>query len=101
TWTATTIAEAINILDAATKQLEAQALALEPGGFHERKEAERQTPIHLAIEFDLTDLIAFHKEKGGLVTVCLTRVPNPLEFGITIVDESGQVERFLEKPTWG
>ncbi|MER5816816.1 hypothetical protein [Streptomyces californicus] len=57
TWTATTIAEAINILDAATKQLEAQALALEPGGFYERKEAERQTPIHLAIEFDLTDLI--------------------------------------------
>lgn len=52
-------------------------------------------------DFDLTDLIAFHKEKGGLVTVCLTRVPNPLEFGITIVDEQGQVERFLEKPTWG
>ncbi|MFE2104059.1 NDP-sugar synthase, partial [Streptomyces sp. NPDC059468] len=52
-------------------------------------------------DFDLTDLINFHKEKGALVTVCLTRVPNPLEFGITIVDEEGQVERFLEKPTWG
>lgn len=52
-------------------------------------------------DFDLTDLIAFHKEKGALVTVCLTRVPNPLEFGITIVDEEGKVERFLEKPTWG
>ncbi|MEK8142260.1 NDP-sugar synthase [Streptomyces sp. M10(2022)] len=52
-------------------------------------------------DFDLTELIAFHKEKGALVTVCLTRVPNPLEFGITIVDEEGQVERFLEKPTWG
>ncbi|MGC0408398.1 mannose-1-phosphate guanylyltransferase/phosphomannomutase [Streptomyces sp. SAI-163] len=52
-------------------------------------------------DFDLTDLINFHKEKGSLVTVCLTRVPNPLEFGITIVDEEGKVERFLEKPTWG
>lgn len=52
-------------------------------------------------DFDLTDLINFHKEKGALVTVCLTRVPNPLEFGITIVDEEGKVERFLEKPTWG
>ncbi len=52
-------------------------------------------------DFDLTDLIAFHQEKGALVTVCLTRVPNPLEFGITIVDEEGKVERFLEKPTWG
>ena len=52
-------------------------------------------------DFDLTELIEFHKEKGALVTVCLTRVPNPLEFGITIVDDEGKVERFLEKPTWG
>jgi mannose-1-phosphate guanylyltransferase/phosphomannomutase len=52
-------------------------------------------------DFDLTDLIEFHKAKGGLVTVCLARVPNPLEFGITIVDDEGRVERFLEKPTWG
>jgi mannose-1-phosphate guanylyltransferase/phosphomannomutase len=52
-------------------------------------------------DFDLTDLMRFHREKGALVTVCLTRVPDPLEFGITIVDEQGRVERFLEKPTWG
>ncbi|WP_165988364.1 mannose-1-phosphate guanyltransferase [Streptomyces sp. YIM 98790] len=52
-------------------------------------------------DFDLTDLIRYHREKGALVTVCLTRVPNPLEFGITIVDDEGKVERFLEKPTWG
>ncbi|MEV6213071.1 mannose-1-phosphate guanyltransferase [Kitasatospora sp. NPDC051914] len=52
-------------------------------------------------DFDLSELIAFHREKGALVTVCLTRVPNPLEFGITITDEEGRVERFLEKPTWG
>lgn len=52
-------------------------------------------------DIDLTELIAFHREKGALVTVCLTRVPDPLEFGITIVSEDGRVERFLEKPTWG
>ncbi|MFE1358887.1 sugar phosphate nucleotidyltransferase [Streptomyces harbinensis] len=52
-------------------------------------------------DFDLTDLIAYHRERGALVTVCLTRVPNPLEFGITILKEDGRVERFLEKPTWG
>lgn len=52
-------------------------------------------------DFDLSELIAFHRRKGALVTVCLTRVPNPLEFGITIVDDQGRVERFLEKPTWG
>ena len=43
----------------------------------------------------------FHHDKGALVTVCLTRVPDPLEFGITIVDDDGKVQRFLEKPTWG
>ncbi len=52
-------------------------------------------------DFDLTDLVEFHREKGALVTVCLTRVPDPLEFGITIVDDEGRVQRFLEKPTWG
>ncbi len=52
-------------------------------------------------DFDLTELIRYHRERGALVTVCLTRVPNPLEFGITIVGEDGRVERFLEKPTWG
>lgn len=57
TWTATTIAEALNLLDAATRQLEAQTLALEPGDYSARKDIERTTPIHLAIEFDLTDLI--------------------------------------------
>jgi mannose-1-phosphate guanylyltransferase/phosphomannomutase len=36
-----------------------------------------------------------------LVTVCLTRVPDPVEFGITIIDDEGRVDRFLEKPTWG
>jgi mannose-1-phosphate guanylyltransferase/phosphomannomutase len=52
-------------------------------------------------DFDLTDLVKFHHDKGALVTVCLTRVPDPLEFGITIVDDDYRVQRFLEKPTWG
>ncbi len=52
-------------------------------------------------DIDLTDLIRFHKDRGALVTVCLKRVTNPLEFGITIIDEDGRVDRFLEKPTWG
>jgi len=52
-------------------------------------------------DIDLTKLVQFHREHGALVTVCLTRVPDPLEFGITIVDDEGRVQRFLEKPTWG
>ena len=52
-------------------------------------------------DIDLTALVSFHKKQGALVTVALTRVPNPLEFGIIIADEDGRIQRFLEKPTWG
>ena len=52
-------------------------------------------------DIDLTALYACHKKQGALVTVCLKRVPNPLEFGIVITDEDGRIDRFLEKPTWG
>ncbi|GAA2439453.1 mannose-1-phosphate guanyltransferase [Actinomadura vinacea] len=52
-------------------------------------------------DIDLTDMVRFHRENGALVTIGLKRVPNPLEFGIIIVDDEGRVQRFLEKPTWG
>jgi mannose-1-phosphate guanylyltransferase/phosphomannomutase len=52
-------------------------------------------------DIDLTALVKFHRDKGAKVTVCLTRVPDPLEFGITICDDDGRVQRFLEKPSWG
>ncbi|MCW2776838.1 MAG: mannose-phosphate guanyltransferase [Frankiales bacterium] len=52
-------------------------------------------------DIDLTALVAAHRERQALVTVCLTRVVDPLEFGIVITDEEQRIERFLEKPTWG
>jgi mannose-1-phosphate guanylyltransferase / phosphomannomutase len=52
-------------------------------------------------DMDLTEMCRFHKENDALVTVGLTRVPDPLEFGIVIADEEGRIQRFLEKPTWG
>jgi mannose-1-phosphate guanylyltransferase/phosphomannomutase len=52
-------------------------------------------------DIDLSALVRYHREQGALVTVGLTRVPNPLEFGIIIVGEDGRIQRFLEKPTWG
>ncbi|MFI6538143.1 sugar phosphate nucleotidyltransferase [Nonomuraea sp. NPDC050547] len=52
-------------------------------------------------DIDLSDMIRFHRENAALVTIGLKRVPNPLEFGIIIVDEHGRIQRFLEKPTWG
>jgi mannose-1-phosphate guanylyltransferase / phosphomannomutase len=52
-------------------------------------------------DIDLSDLIKFHKDRQALVTVALARVPDPLEFGIVIMDDDGKIQRFLEKPTWG
>jgi mannose-1-phosphate guanylyltransferase/phosphomannomutase len=52
-------------------------------------------------DIDLGAVVRAHKDRGALVTVCLKRVPDPLEFGIVITDEEQRIERFLEKPTWG
>nr|WP_221308559.1 mannose-1-phosphate guanyltransferase [Nocardiopsis mwathae] len=52
-------------------------------------------------DIDLSDMVRFHRENGAMVTIGLKRVPNPLEFGIIIVDDQGRIQRFLEKPTWG
>lgn len=49
---------------------------------------------------DLTKAVAFHKAKGSQATIVLSRVPNPLEFGIVITDDEGRIVRFLEKPGW-
>lgn len=52
-------------------------------------------------DIDLSAMVDAHRKRGALVTVCLKRVENPLDFGITILDEQDRVQRFLEKPTWG
>ena len=31
----------------------------------------------------------------------LTKVSNPLEYGVVITDTEGRINRFLEKPSWG
>ena len=52
-------------------------------------------------DIDLTKAMEFHKKKGAIATIVLTRVENPLSFGIVITSGSGRIVRFLEKPSWG
>ncbi len=52
-------------------------------------------------DFNLKELIEFHNEKGGIGTLALKRIENPVDFGIVICNSDGSIERFLEKPTWG
>jgi mannose-1-phosphate guanylyltransferase / phosphomannomutase len=50
-------------------------------------------------DFDLSAAIEFHKQKRSKATLVLTRVPNPIEFGVVITDAEGRISRFLEKPS--
>jgi len=52
-------------------------------------------------DFDLTKVIEFHRRKRAIATLVLYRVPNPLEYGVIITDNSGRIQQFLEKPSWG
>ena len=49
----------------------------------------------------LQEAVDFHKEKGALVTIVLTEVTCPLEYGVVITTKEGKITRFLEKPGWG
>ncbi|MBL1209659.1 mannose-1-phosphate guanyltransferase [Geminocystis sp. GBBB08] len=50
-------------------------------------------------DFNLQEAIAFHREKKSKATLILTRVPNPIDFGVVITDSEGKIQRFLEKPS--
>lgn len=51
-------------------------------------------------DIDLTSALDYHRSKGSTATIVLTRVPTPLEYGVVIIDETGRIRRFLEKPSW-
>ncbi|HHY46825.1 MAG TPA: NTP transferase domain-containing protein [Firmicutes bacterium] len=52
-------------------------------------------------DIDLMAAVEFHRSRGAIATIVLTRVQNPLEYGLVITDADGRIRRFLEKPGWG
>ncbi len=52
-------------------------------------------------DIDLSALISFHKARGSVATLALTKVQNPLEFGVVLTADDGRISGFLEKPGWG
>lgn len=52
-------------------------------------------------DFNFRQIVQFHKEKQAKATITLCKVPNPLEFGVTITDENDRITKFVEKPSWG
>lgn len=52
-------------------------------------------------DINLNEVLNYHKSKGGLATIALKRVSNPIEFGVVITSDDGQIQKFVEKPSWG
>jgi mannose-1-phosphate guanylyltransferase/phosphomannomutase len=55
----------------------------------------------LVTDFDFQKIFDYHEEKKSKLTITLTSVENPLEFGVVIANDDGKIEKFLEKPSWG
>ena len=55
----------------------------------------------LVTDFDYAKIIEYHEAKHSKLTITLTSVENPLQFGVVIANEEGKIEKFLEKPSWG
>jgi len=55
----------------------------------------------LITDFDLTEAISWHRQKNAEAAILLTRIENPLAYGIVITNNDGHIVRFLEKPSWG
>lgn len=52
-------------------------------------------------DLDLTAAVSEHRARQSMATIILHQVPNPLEYGVVVTDDDGNVQRFLEKPSWG
>lgn len=51
-------------------------------------------------DFNLTEILKFHREKGAAVTIVTTEVQDPREYGLVHTDADGAVIGFCEKPDW-
>ncbi len=52
-------------------------------------------------DLSLQRAIQFHMDNNADISLVLTKVKNPLQYGLVMTDESGRILRFLEKPGWG
>lgn len=51
-------------------------------------------------DIDLAHMLEFHKKRGSVATLALTRAEIPVAYGIVFTDENGSINRFKEKPGW-
>lgn len=51
-------------------------------------------------DLDLGQVLATHRQTGASVTLTLVEVDDPTHYGLVVLDSTGRVQRFLEKPSW-
>ena len=51
-------------------------------------------------DIDLTAAVNYHYEKNADVTIVMSRVEDPLEYGVILCESDGRIKRFIEKPAW-
>ncbi len=49
-------------------------------------------------DIDLSDMLSFHKRKKSKLTIALTAVEDPTQFGVVETDSDERITRFVEKP---
>jgi mannose-1-phosphate guanylyltransferase len=73
------------------------------GAFRHAAGLIRETTVvlngHVLTDLDLNEVIEQHRQRAAAVTIVLAPVPDPTEYGLVETDESGQVRRFVEKPS--
>lgn len=52
-------------------------------------------------DLSIGEFVAAHRASGGMATIHLTEVEDPLSFGVVEIDGRGAVQRFVEKPAPG
>jgi mannose-1-phosphate guanylyltransferase/phosphomannomutase len=52
-------------------------------------------------DVNLKKALEFHKKNKSLATIVLKKVSSRFEYGIAITNKSGEIKKFVEKPSWG
>ncbi len=51
-------------------------------------------------DFNLAKVLQFHRQRGSIATLILSRQESPVEYGVVVTDKKDKIVRFLEKPDW-
>lgn len=49
-------------------------------------------------DYPLKDMLEFHVARDAEATILVTKIDDPSKYGVVVIDEYGQVQRFVEKP---